>query len=232
MCSWPTGARGHALIDRALYLPESWTNDTPRRDEAHVPAAVAFAAKPALAQGMVERAFEACLPAAWVTADEAYGSGSKFRRMLEGRGVGYVLAVVCSRRLFLGGRYGCADEHAEGLPTTAWVVRSCGPGSKGKRLYEWAFVPFAHPTDRGLGRGLLVRRSLADPTDRAYYLTQAPAGATVDDLVRAATSRCRCSPWPSWWPCGGGPTRPGQPGRRPRWEKIGPGLIPLTRSIE
>ena len=56
-------------------------------------------------------------------------------------------------------------------------------------MYGWAFVPFPHATDRGLGRGLLVRRSLADPTDRAYYLTHAPVGATVDDLVRAAGSR-------------------------------------------
>ncbi len=125
------GTRGHALIDRALYLPKSWADDTPRRDEAHVPTAVAFATKPALARGMVERALEAGVPAAWVTADEVYGSDSKFRRLLEGRGVGYVLAVACSQRLFLGGRYGRADEHTEDLPVAAWVARSCGAGSKG-----------------------------------------------------------------------------------------------------
>ena len=181
--------RGHALIDRALYLPKCWAGDAPRRDEVHVPAAVAFATKPTLARGMVERALDAGVPAAWVTADEVYGSDSKFRRLLEGRGVGYVLAVACSQRLFLGGQYGRADDHAKGLPATAWVARSCGAGSKGERLYEWAFVPFSHPTERGLGRGLLVRRSLSDPTDRAYYLTHAPAVATEDDLVRVAGSR-------------------------------------------
>ena len=181
--------RGHALIDRALYLPKCWADDVPRREEAHVPPAVAFATKPTLARGMVERALDAGVPAAWVTADEVYGSDSKFRRLLEGRGVGYVLAVACSQRLFLGGGYGRADDHANALPATAWVKRSCGAGSKGERIYEWAFVPFAHPTDRGMGRGLLVRRSLSDPTERAYYLTHAPAGSTEDDLARVAGSR-------------------------------------------
>lgn len=183
------GTRGHALVDRALYLPKSWADDAARRGEAHVPGAVAFATKPAIAREMVERALDAGVPAAWVTADEVYGSDSRFRRLLEGRGVGYVLAVACSQRLFLGGQYGRADDHAEGLAATAWVKRSCGAGSKGERLYEWAFVPFPCPTDRGHGRGLLVRRSLSDPAERAYYLTHAPAGTTEDDLARVAGSR-------------------------------------------
>ena len=181
--------RGHALIDRALYLPKCWAGDADRREVAHVPPAVAFATKPTLARGMVERALDAGVPAAWVTADEVYGADSKFRRSLEGRGVGYVLAVACSQRLFLGGQYGRADDHADDLPATAWVRRSCGAGSKGERLYDWAFVPFPHPTERGLRRGLLVRRSLSDPTERAYYLTHAPAEACEDDLVRVAGAR-------------------------------------------
>jgi SRSO17 transposase len=183
------GARGHALIDRALYLPKCWAGDAHRREVAHVPGSVTFATKPALARAMVERALEAGVPAAWVTADEVYGSDSKFRRTLEGRGVGYVLAVACSQRLFLGGQHGRADDHADDLPAAAWVSRSCGAGSKGDRLYEWAFVPFSHPTERGLRRGLLVRRSLADPAERAYYLTHAPVGASEGDLARAAGSR-------------------------------------------
>lgn len=36
-------ARGHALIDRELYLPRVWADDTDRRDQASVPAGVKFA---------------------------------------------------------------------------------------------------------------------------------------------------------------------------------------------
>src|SRR5436309_14264686 len=39
-------ARGHALIDRELYLPEDWCQDVPRRLAAHIPQAVRFATKP------------------------------------------------------------------------------------------------------------------------------------------------------------------------------------------
>jgi SRSO17 transposase len=43
------GARGHAMIDRELYLPRSWTGDRQRLEEAGVPDDVEFLTKPALA---------------------------------------------------------------------------------------------------------------------------------------------------------------------------------------
>ena len=64
---------GHAFIDRALYLPKAWTDDRPRLEQAHVPAAVTFATKPQLAAAMIERAIAAAVPFAW--AEEAWGPG-------------------------------------------------------------------------------------------------------------------------------------------------------------
>jgi hypothetical protein len=64
---------GTALIDRALYLPRSWTSDPARCLAAGVPQDTAFATKPALATAMITRALDAGTPAAWVTADEVYG---------------------------------------------------------------------------------------------------------------------------------------------------------------
>jgi SRSO17 transposase len=180
---------GHALIDRALYLPKTWAADAGRRDEAHVPEAVAFATKPELGRRMVARALDAGVPAAWVAADEVYGSDSKFRRPLEDRGVGYVVAVACSQRLFVGGTYGRADGHADALPASGWERLSCGAGSKGERVYDWAFVPLPFVTEKGLRRGLLVRRSVADPTDRAYYLCHGPADTSAGEFARVAGSR-------------------------------------------
>src|SRR6266487_4430570 len=66
--------RGHALIDRGLYLPRSWTADPDRCAAAGVPTEVGFATKPALATEMISRAVAAGVPAAWVVGgDEVYG---------------------------------------------------------------------------------------------------------------------------------------------------------------
>src|SRR5918911_800368 len=64
--------KGHAFIDRQLYLPKAWTDDPARMTAAHVPAGIPFATKPQLALGMVERAIAAGVPFAWVTADSVY----------------------------------------------------------------------------------------------------------------------------------------------------------------
>src|SRR5918993_922841 len=74
---------GHAVIDRELYLPKGWIADADRRAAAGVPEQVAFATKPELARRMLERALAGYVPAAWVTADEVYGSSPGLRGWLE-----------------------------------------------------------------------------------------------------------------------------------------------------
>jgi hypothetical protein len=84
--------KGHAFIDRALYLPKAWTDDAMRRAAAHVPEEVAFATKPQLARAMIERAIAADVPFAWVAADSVYGVG-EIEMMLRRQAKGYVLGV-------------------------------------------------------------------------------------------------------------------------------------------
>lgn len=180
--------KGLAMIDRELYLPHSWTDDRPRCRAAGVPDQVEFATKPTLAGRMLTRALHAGVPAGWVAADEAYGQHSKFRTLLDARGVGYVLAVPCRQRVGLGAGSARADSLAAQAPTRAWKRLSGGQGSKGPRLYDWAVaaLPGAHP---GRGRWLLLRRSITDPQEIAYYLCAGPAETTVDTLVRVAGAR-------------------------------------------
>jgi len=181
--------RGAAFLDRALYLPRAWAEDRPRRREAGIPEEVAFATKPEMARAMLRRALKAGVPARWVTADEVYGSDYKFRRLIEDAGLSYVVAVTSAQRLFLGGYYGRADDFADGLDAGAWRRLSCGAGSKGQRLYDWAFVEFAFQSDEDVTKGLLVRRWIADPAERAYYLCRSPRGTAHEDLVRVAGCR-------------------------------------------
>jgi SRSO17 transposase len=180
---------GHALIDRELYLPKCWIDNQERCHEAGIPREAVFATKPALARRMLQRAFDAGIEANWVTADEIYGSDSKFRKMLEKQGIGYVVAISCQQRLFLHGSRDRVDKHAQTIPQQKWKKLSCGPGSKGERFYHWFFVPFGVTAEDGFRKGFLVRQSLEDADERAYYFTYAPKGTSLKQLVRVAGSR-------------------------------------------
>ena len=186
-------AAGHAFLDRALYLPREWAEDVARREEAGVPTGVAFQTKPQLARAMLERAFAAGVPAGWVTGDEVYGGDRRLRVWLEERGVAHVLAVKRSEPLWAATDRGPAQVAAAvlvaALPAAAWTRLSAGDGAKGPRLYDWARVAIRPLADPARGYWLLARRSVADPTDLAYYVCFGPAAAALADLVRVAGTR-------------------------------------------
>lgn len=96
------GQAGHAMIDRELYLPKSWTSDPARCARAGVPEDVKFATKPQLARAMITRALDAGVPARWAAGDEVYGADPALRAELEARQLGYVLpsaaTAVCPPR--------------------------------------------------------------------------------------------------------------------------------------
>jgi SRSO17 transposase len=131
---------GHALIDRELYLPRSWTTDPARCAAAGIPARTAFATKPELARRMTGRALDAGCPAAWVTGDEVYGAGPGLRADLERRRIGYVLAVAASHRVTTAAGPCQVRTIAARLPRRAWQRYSAGEGAKGHRYYDWAWL--------------------------------------------------------------------------------------------
>jgi SRSO17 transposase len=180
---------GHALIDRSLYLPKEWAEDRIRRDAAKVPESITFSTKPALAREMLKRTLAAGVPAKWVTADEVYGSDSKFRCFCEESGLGYVVAISSQAHLFLNGLRCRVSEHVQQFSNKQWRRLSCGPGQKGERLYDWAYVSWPNSKDKKFTRGFLVRRSLSDPEDIAYFFTNAPQRTTLKTIVRIAGSR-------------------------------------------
>ena len=76
---------GHALIDRALYLPQTWTDDPSRCRNAGIPDEVTFTTKPKMGRAMLERAVLAHVPYAWVTGDSVYGADLRGRLRLAPR---------------------------------------------------------------------------------------------------------------------------------------------------
>lgn len=185
--------KGAAFVDRALYLPREWADDTERRAEAGVPEEVRFATKGELAKGMLRRAFDAGVPARWVVADTVYGTARGLRGWLEERGRSYVLAVTATQGVYHEGRQRQARVVAEHLSEESWFRASAGKGSKGERLYDWARVALPEPEASGArdraGRWLLMRRNIDDPSELAYYLAYGPEQTLVEELIRVAGRR-------------------------------------------
>ncbi len=176
--------RGHALIDRALYLPETWAFDAARRVEAGVPEEVSFITKPKLGQAMLKRAFAAGVPCAWVVSDSLYGADHQMRRLIEANGRGYVLAVTSAQRLGLKP----VEDWLEDVPAKGWRRLSAGDGAKGPRLYDWAYLPYGIPP-AGWKAGLLIRRKKGRPHQFTFSFTWAPADTPLSTLVRVAGLR-------------------------------------------
>jgi SRSO17 transposase len=186
-------SKGHALIDRELYLPQEWCDDDARRDEAAIPEAVSFATKPALARQMISRALDAGPSCAWVLGDEIYGSDRRLRMDLEQRKQPFVLAIRSNEALWamLDGHLGqhAAARLGASLPARAWRRLSAGAGSKGERLYDWARLRLTRLQQPPWDHWLLVRRSRKDPQDLAYYVVFGPDRTTLASLAQVAGQR-------------------------------------------
>lgn len=183
---------GAAFLDRALYLPEEWLVDPARCREAGVPQGLELSTKGELAKRMLARAFEGGVPAEWVVGDTLYGY-DELRTWLEERHKSYVLAIPETHLVWIAGRQHPIGYQAALLPSCAWTVLSAGEGSQGPRLYEWAWFQLSEVGEEGAGRGrarfVLLRRSLSDPSKRAYYRVAGPTTLTLAEVVRIAGRR-------------------------------------------
>ena len=184
--------RGHALIDRALYLPRSWADDDDRCADAGIPKDKRdFATKPALAVTLIDRAVAAKVPAAWVAGDEVYGADPRLRSAVRGHRLGYVLAVAANRRVPTHAGPLRVDALPALIPAHAWQKQSAGAGAHGPRLYSWAWFRLLAEDDTDTGsHHLLIRRN--DTTgEHAYLRCYSPRAVPLRTLVAVAGQRWR-----------------------------------------
>jgi SRSO17 transposase len=174
--------RGHALIDRALYLPRSWTKDPGRCARAGVPDGMPFATKPALAAQLISRTVEAGVPASWVAGDEVYGADPNLRRTVRELGLGYVFQVAANRRVPTHAGPIRVDQIPALLGRCSWQTYTCGPGSKGHRYYCWPGSHCLPKTARIAGSITCSSAATPPPASWPTYAATHPA-------------RPR---WPSW----------------------------------
>lgn len=208
--------KGHVFLDRRLYLPEEWCNDPERRAQAKVPADVIFQTKPEQAMAMLEHAWQAGVPMRWVAGDELYGESTALRDLVAASGRWYVLAVRTPTQVWTQrppvvepeprerGRPRTHVRLAPGAPAATtvkevvarwpksrWQSLSVAEGEKGLITYDWACQRIVESRDGlpGPEGWLIARRSLSDPSDIAYYLSNAPAATPLLKLAQVASLR-------------------------------------------
>jgi SRSO17 transposase len=138
---------------------------------------------------MIERALQADVPFLWVTGDEVYGNDRNLRSWLEENERPYVMAISSNQYLR---RENARSQHAatiaKEIQPSQWQRLSAGDGTKGARLYDWAWMPMLSWWRR-MQRGMLVRRSVNDETDVEYYAVYAPFHTPLEVLARVAGRR-------------------------------------------
>ena len=168
-------------------MQAEWFTDPKRMLAAGFEAGHAFATKGQIARDQARRALDGGLRPAWGTGDEVYGRSSELRGLFEQQGIGYVFAVGSDFRITTSGHVKMRANQAIGLVEPhGWNRRSCGPGSKGQRLYDWAWIATASERHQ-----LLIRRKISDPSELAYYIAYVPEHyvCSLTDLVKVAGAR-------------------------------------------
>lgn len=193
-------SKGHVLLDRMLYLPEVWTQDPARLEEARVPKTISFQTKPDQALTMFIQAIEMGVPLRWITGDEVYGNWSILRDAVILYDLWYVFAVkknlTVHQVTWKSGKKVLTDAQAVGeilqkLPERKWERFPAKIGTKGPILYDWARVRIQETREgeEGPEGWLMFRRSIYDPTDVAFYLSNTPESVDLKTLARIASSR-------------------------------------------
>jgi SRSO17 transposase len=211
-----SSTKGHTFMDRRLFIPQEWADDSDRRNEAGVPAGVIFRTKPELALEMLANAVAENVPIRWVGGDSIYGTSPTFAQGVRELGKWYVLDSSSEAHVWteepqvippekrpkssrgqshtkplVVGTSQLVSKVAEALPANAWRRITVAEGSQGPRVYEYAekWVWFSEEGLPGPRERLLVRRSLGQEPELKYHRAYAPVDVPLLKLAQVRATR-------------------------------------------
>lgn len=207
-------AKGYTLIDSQLFIPEAWFADdhAEQRARTGVPSTLTFQSKPAIALALLQQAVaRGSIPATWVVADALYGNSPSFRDGVANFDLCYFTAVSSDTLVWRRhpavvlppyrgrGRTPTRlqlktathqpyriDTLPQRLPAAAWMRMTITEGSQGPLIADVAVIRVTEARDGlpGPRLWLVIRRSLSDPRDVRYYLSNAPETTPLATVVR------------------------------------------------
>lgn len=213
--------KGYTLLDRRLYLPESWFDKDYRErwEKCGIPEDTTFKTESELALDMLKSVIaEGSLRFRWVTCDESYGKVPVFLDSVAGLERWYFAEVPHSTRVWTArpktavpewkgrGRRPTKEQLVAGepapqrvaelaatIPEDEWKAYLIKEGSKGPIVAEFAFRRVIAVRDElpGPDVWLVLRRSLEEEPQLKTYLSNATADVPCTELVRVAGMR-----WP------------------------------------
>ena len=207
---------GRALVDKRLYMPESWTSAPGRCAAAGVPEERgSYRSKTELALEMLERARElGHLRAKWVAGDDAFGMSPSFREGLAAQAMWYVLDVPGGATVWplepswtnpeyqgfgrprkpklRDGQRRTMEQRSDELPGEAWREITVAEGSQGPRTYSFSAQRVRVTERRKPGEVVwAIWRCNLDGSEPRYYLSNAPEGTPLETLAYVGGSRWR-----------------------------------------
>jgi SRSO17 transposase len=210
--------KGHALLDRRLFLPQSWfsNNQKARREKCRVPENISFKTKPQLALEMVQNIHASKLfHGQWITCDDAFGNSPEFIDHLPADLL-YLADVPCTTRVWLkrpklemppysgfgrphskprlkkGEKPSISVAQIAKDKSLSWHTVTLGEGTKGPRCAKVARLRVVVTRD-GLpahDAWLFIKKSLGDDETK-FALSNAPKEVPLKEMVRVCSLR-----WP------------------------------------
>ncbi|MBW4702001.1 MULTISPECIES: IS701 family transposase [unclassified Micromonospora] len=191
---------GTAYVGHRLHLPRTWIADSVRRRKAGIPADVAYASRPEQAVELLAEAVDAAVPFSWVSLDDGYAQHPQVRDWCVQRALPYIAAVPATLPLIRVGATRSStttgpEQILGHIADSYWhrrTERATG------RTHDWALVGLGGsllvggevPT-RGFAQSLMVRRSVDNPHDVAYFVAHARRRTPASVLIGAAERRHR-----------------------------------------
>jgi SRSO17 transposase len=185
--------RGVAPLDRRLYLPRAWAEDTKQRKKCHVPKELTFQESWRLALTLLDRS-RRDVSFAWVAGDDEFGRVSEFRAGLRFRQLSYVLDIPSNIavRPLDATVWSSVEALAKQQPSSRWRKLKLGSGSKGEKVVRALQLRVQTRDDQGRPgtvEELVVIRTVTGGPCTWYTLARGPKEASLEKFVSVHARR-------------------------------------------